>query len=359
MDFQPTEEPTQASPPPEKDGINRGLLKNTRLVGLAAFFIGLLFGWIIIGWYVNPVEWVDASPEYLRQDVKEDYLRMVIDSFAISGDVPRAVSRIDSLGESADPLMATVVANPGNQVHRNAVQTLQPHLGQSGGIATTAVPEGEVGAVPVEEAPQSSTGTLLLYACGIKLILSFFLVVIYFIRKRTKGPMEVTPAMRAQQITRDAETQKTNYDSAGTSPPVAQWMTTYIIGDDLFDDSFSIDTAAGEFMGECGVGIADSVGVGEPKRVSAFEVWLFDKNDIQTITKVIMSDHIFNDESTRARMASKGEPIQATTGFEVVLETATLQMVVRIVDMVYGAGALPENSFFERVTLELAVWTKN
>ncbi|MDH5607385.1 MAG: hypothetical protein OEY93_10920, partial [Anaerolineae bacterium] len=58
------------------------------------------------------------------------------------------------------------------------------------------------------------------------------------------------------------------------------------------------------------------------------------------------------------RLAAKGEPIQAVTGYEIVLETATLQMVVRIVDMAYGDGAMPERSFFERVTLELAVWSK-
>jgi hypothetical protein len=40
------------------------------------------------------------------------------------------------------------------------------------------------------------------------------------------------------------------------------------------------------------------------------------------------------------------------------LETASLQMVVRVVDMQYGEGPLPENSFFERATLELAIWAK-
>jgi hypothetical protein len=43
--------------------------------------------------------------------------------------------------------------------------------------------------------------------------------------------------------------------------------------------------------GECGVGISETIGVGDPKKVTAFEVWLFDKNDIQTVTKVLMSAH--------------------------------------------------------------------
>jgi hypothetical protein len=129
-------------------------------------------------------------------------------------------------------------------------------------------------------------------------------------------------------------------------------------GDDLFDDSFSIDSPAGEFLGECGVGIADTIGVGDPKRVSAFEIWLFDKNDIQTVTKVVMSSHIYADEANRQRLAAKGEPVFAEPGNQVVLETATLQLVARVVDMAYGQAALPANSFFERITLELVVWPK-
>jgi hypothetical protein len=41
------------------------------------------------------------------------------------------------------------------------------------------------------------------------------------------------------------------------------------------------------------------------------------------------------------------------------LGTATLRLVARVVDMNYGSGALPPNSFFERVTLELAIWQIN
>jgi len=90
--------------------------------------------------------------------------------------------------------------------------------------------------------------------------------------------------------------------------PVAHFMTSYIIGDDLYDDSFSIDAPNGTFLGECGVGISDTIGVGDPKKVTAFEVWLFDKNDIQTVTKVLMSTHAMNDAAIKQRLASKGEP---------------------------------------------------
>ena len=73
-----------------------------------------------------------------------------------------------------------------------------------------------------------------------------------------------------------------------TNESIAQFMTSYNLGDDLYDDTFSIDASNGEFLGECGAGISDTIGVGDPKNISSFEVWLFDKNDIQTVTKVII-----------------------------------------------------------------------
>ena len=45
-------------------------------------------------------------------------------------------------------------------------------------------------------------------------------------------------------------------------------------------------------------------------------------------------------------------------GKKVTLETAALQLVATVTDMEYGQGALPENSYFERLTLEIAVWPK-
>jgi len=164
------------------------------------------------------------------------------------------------------------------------------------------------------------------------------------------------PANQSRELTNQSD--MTDYSTMGAEQPIAQFMTTYVLGDDLFDDSFSIDSPSGEFLGECGIGISETIGVGEPKKVTAFEVWLFDKNDIQTVTKVLMSSHAFNDSATFQRLQAKGEPFLVERGKQVVLETAALQLVATASDMAYGQGALPENSYFERLTLEIAVWPK-
>jgi hypothetical protein len=72
----------------------------------------------------------------------------------------------------------------------------------------------------------------------------------------------------------------------------------------------------------------------------------------------MMTQHAFDDASVRAKLESKGELILMEPGKQVVLETATLQLVAMMADLQYGEGALPPQSFVERLSLELAVWPK-
>jgi hypothetical protein len=292
----------------------------------------------VIGWGIWPVNWTDAAPQHLRADAREDYLRMAIANFSQTLNAEVAMKRWNELGPTAADTLAAIEANPAGQ-NPASIEAFK---------ATVTSLEGA-------QAEEGGGGPNFLWAaCLVTLLLGAALVGIYLFRSRG-GPGE-TPA--SQAITVSRETERTDYESMGEQPPLGQFMTTYMLGDDLFDDSFSVDSPAGEFLGECGVGIAETIGVGDPKRVSAYEVWLFDKNDIQTVTKVLMSDYAYNDQTTRERLATKGEPILASPGSSIVLETATLRLVARVVDMSYGEGAMPENSHFDRLTLELAVWNK-
>lgn len=314
-------------------------MKNPTATAIGGLVVGVLLGWLLLGWVVFPVEWTDASPADLRPDLQEEYLRMAIDSYAVHQNAAMALDRYESLGEDADAVLAAVAENPGAQA---------PALSAFTAVVQAGEPVGEE--TPAPGVAGTTTRTLLLWMCGITLVLAAALGVVFFLRRQGEG---------FPRMDREAEVYEGEPGMPGEEAPLAQFMTTYMLGDDLFDDSFSIDSPAGEFLGECGVGIAEPIGVGEPKRVSAFELWLFDKNDIQTVTKVLMSAHAYNDETAHQRLAAKGEPVLAEPGKEITLETATLDLVARVVDMSYGEGALPDQSFFERITLELAVWEKS
>lgn len=335
------------------DGPLSGLFSKPLNIAIFGFIAGVLFGWIILGWWVWPVEWQNASAQELREDLQIDYMRMVIDSYNLRTDMPLAEQRIKELGDAAPTILNILAQNTDDNLSQAALRTFQQIYSSGGGINTDD-PADET--TPADPAGEETANSFPWGACLVLGGIAAALIGLYFLRGKSRGPVEKTAAMRAQEFTRQAA--QTDYEALGEERPITQYMTTYLVGDDLYDDSFSIDSSNGEFMGECGVGIADTIGVGEPKRVSAFEVWLFDKNDIQTVTKVLMSSHIYNDESGHNRLAAKGEPFLANPGAEVILETATLQMVVRVMDMAYGGGALPENSFFDRLTLELAVWEK-
>jgi hypothetical protein len=327
------------------------------MVGAAAV-AGLLLG-VLYAWVINPVEWIDGAPVNLGEDYQTDYMSAAIDSYSVNRDVDLAVSRYQSLGEAAPTILAGLQADPG-EVNPAAVDDF---------AATVSLYEVPAGTTPTSGTarPTSSVARYLLPACGVTLVLGLLLAGVILIRGRSarRGPRAMpesdlaTPPGLETEPQAEGPAPRQAARAAGLDrPPLATFRTTYTLGDDLYDDSFSIESGNGDFLGECGVGIGDLIGVGDPKKVSAFEVWLFDKNDIQTVTKVLMSRYAFQDEATRTRMAAKGDPILGEPGAVVVLETASLQVEARIVDQTYGGGALPAESFFERMTIELRAASK-
>ena len=324
-------------------------LKNPVNAAITALVIGVLLG-LFWGYQVDPVVWRDTAPELLNANYKNGYVRMTIDSLVVNSDPNLAVERWKHIGPDAQKILAEIKANPGAQSQKSidAFELL---------VNTVAPPEAN----PVTDPPEEKGMSPAVKYGLIALALILFAVVGYFVMRLLRPSIakggEATPAQKAAQISQSA--QQTDYSELGLATPITQSMTTYVLGDDLYDESFSIESQAGEFMGEYGVGISDSIGVGDPKKVSALEIWLFDKNDIKTATKVIMSEHAYNDPAIRQRLEAKGELVVIQNQNPVRLETETLQLLVTVADLEYGTGPLPPNSYFDRTTLELAIWPKN
>ncbi len=333
----------------------REYAKRPLVVGIASFVVGLIIGLVVLGWGLWPVQWYDASPENLHPGYQEMWLRMAIISYGATGDAATAKVEYDALGAAAADTLARVKANPGG-IDPNYITQFEAAVSALAQVPTSTAAPGTPTATPAKTG-RSNLTTLLIVMCVVTLLVGAAIVV-YFVlqgRKRIGAPETVAPLPTSEAQT---PIEWANYPTPGEQAPMAQFMASYKAGDDLFDDSFSIDSPSGEFLGECGVGISETVGVGVPKKVTAFEVWLFDKNDIQTVTKVLMSAHAFNDPTIRQKLEAKGEPFQAKSGGQTILETATLRLVARVVDMAYGQGALPENSYFDSLVLELAIWQK-
>lgn len=319
--------------------LNRNRLILAGLVGLlVGITIGLLYGYII-----NPVDWVDASMEIARADLQEDYLRMAIDSYKLYFDKSEAFDRWQELGVAGPEVLARVIASPGTQ-GLDAINNYKESVIVLDAVSQSyACPEVKVG--------EDNNLCVFLWLGTV----TFGGALGIFIYYRTREPVLRRATHRKLRQKRKDSEEVTPFITDDANPPLVHSMTTFVLGDDLFDESFSIDTTAGEFLGECGIGIVNTIGDGSPKKVNAFDVWLFDKNEINTKSIVLMSEQAYGDDILRTQIETKGSPIMADIGGEITLETTHLMMRVRVVDMLCEEGDPHKCEYFQRLTLELLI----
>jgi hypothetical protein len=314
-----------------------------------AFVVGWAIGLFVFGWGIWPVEYSGAGPQDLLKSNQDKYLIALADLYARDGNQARVTEVLGVWPEADIAICQVAQENPASQLQLNALAAVQ------NGVGCTPV-DGAAAATPVGGGGGDEGGGIGNFVLVCLLGLLLILVVggiMYLMRQRGSAGQTQAPAEMptAAPVMEDGGSQQVT--------PIARFQTMFARGHDTYDDSFSIENGDGDFLGECGVGLSETIGADTPKNVSAFEVWLFDKNDIRTVTKVIMSDHAFFDDAIKAKLASKGEQVLARPGETIVLETASLIVNAEITEMEYGTGSLPPQSFFERFTVELSAWSKD
>jgi len=76
-------------------GTLRRLVSSRRLQLGAVFLAGLIIGWLILGWWVWPVQWTNAMPWHLQPAYQERYVRLVAEAFWYSSDVRQAQEALE------------------------------------------------------------------------------------------------------------------------------------------------------------------------------------------------------------------------------------------------------------------------
>jgi hypothetical protein len=326
-----------------------------------ALIVGVILGLIFARLFVD-VELVNTTPASLRSELRGDYLLWVSRNYESESLADPEWARHKLLGaDYADAKRSKKIQRDIDQLSTALEELAQacdrPEVTHCSAEDGTRL--RNLSADVKNISPASSKPTLLSSIMPVCLVLFIVLALLglLFIAFRWWRGRQEEREVRESIAERVRPVEPiTAWGVEGA--PLAQFPTTYALGDDHFDPSFSIELENGEFMGECGVGISETLGVGTPSKVTAFEVWLFDKSDIRTVTKVVMSEYAFGDEALRAKLAPKGEPMLAQDGAEVMLETKTLRVRARVVEAEYGIGNLPQNSFFERLSIDLAAWVK-
>jgi hypothetical protein len=136
----------------------------------------------------------------------------------------------------------------------------------------------------------------------------------------------------------------------------AHFETAYQLGDEAYDVSYSVESATGEFLGECGVSALERAETGAPGRFTAFDLWLFDKLDSRTETKVLMSERAAADETLQAKLADRRELVVTEKGKVVTLETENLYLYATITDLEYEPGS--ESGVFAKLATKLEIVPK-
>ena len=338
------------------------------LVLLGTLALGLLIGWFLFGWVIAPVVYTDATPSRLSSQYQEVLLSYAADSY-VGGYTPiEEVAK--RLGEGWTK--AQVISRIDRMLTTGRAGADRLFRLKSGLVSF----QGEVGpALAPRGTEPAGSNSISLIALVLVAIVAFGVLVVSRIRSDLVRP--AAAATHAPPPPAAADPPPVNPPAgraaSGARPvdkpawagedrkPLARYSTSYVLGDDRYDISFSIETGTGDFLGECGVGIGQTVSSGAPSKVTALEVWLFDKNDIRTLTKVLMSEYCFNDGERKTQLAPRGEAVLMRAGDVFALQTQTLRVDARIVDLVYGPASSADNlgaaAYFQRVDIELAAWT--
>ncbi|HEY3291661.1 MAG TPA: hypothetical protein VGK87_16130 [Anaerolineae bacterium] len=134
--------------------------------------------------------------------------------------------------------------------------------------------------------------------------------------------------------------------------------TIYRNGDDHYDVDFPISGPLGELIGECGASIADRIGLDSPARVSALALWVFDKTDFQSTTKILFTHHAYFDTVTRAKLKARGDAVEAIDGGVVEILTSLLRVEIQVSDMVLNSDNNPAQGYFQSVSLTFRVFKR-
>ena len=304
--------------------------------------VGLIVGLPILGWWVFPVEWYDADPFDLRQQHQEAYINMLADSYTLNTNVALARQRVEGwdtedLGQVIGQLKAKT--SDGAQIQR------LDNLAAALGVRAEAVTSEPAAQATTLQALIQRLLPILGVVLAAVLVIAGVVVGIPLLRER-RPEEPAKPDKRPSTARKAAKPED-------IGEPLGRFIASYTLGQDSYDQSHSIESPTSEFLGECGMGISEIVSAGPPASVAAFEVWLFDKNDIRTVTKVLMSKYAYDDDALRAKLAPKGEAILVEPGKTIVLETATLRVDAEISEMGYDEAATPSQSYFTKLTLSL------
>lgn len=316
---------------------------------LLAFAVGSLFGLVVLGWGIYPVNWTDASALQLRPDLQNDYLRMAIESFLYRQDNGLAAFRWQMLGENAYPVYKTVSAQPQNlkplDITRFYNVVSQPDA------APQSLPSRLFPAQYCENVSSTShplaPGLIFVTAFSTLLSCGLFYVIFFRPHKNPRKKERLSATAGGEVV-----------DESKLPAPIGSYAATFAIGGEGYDSSFSINTAAGRFMGDCGVNAFACTTIGDAKMPDGYLFWVYDRMERQMAGIVLATPRAFRNGAVRTKLEESGEVIMMEPEQVVYVRTVYLQIAIKINSLMYGDGSYPKGTV-QRVDFCINAWMLN
>jgi hypothetical protein len=333
------------------------------LIALVILVMGLILG-LVIGW-----ETVSFKPS-------SDDVLAAADSYAINNDLPLANNRLASLSKTEKASIFASLISRASANNRSLEAQNLTSLAQAMGVNVSPTglgpaPTPASGTPPLQGTPTPSVAGSGLSGMLIPIALIFIVFVLVvvagliFVLRVLPGlqgrrePRAATSAGASTQIQWEERVVPTAQPGAAAGG-LGHFVPQYTLGNDNYDTSYSLETPRGEFLGECGMGISETIGEGKPDKVTAFDLWLFDKADVRTVTQILMSEYAYNDQTLRTKLSSKGDAVLAEKGKNIQLETQSLSISAQIVELIYATNPnYPPNSHFQKLIVEIVPMIKD
>ena len=86
-------------------------MKSTRWILIfTALILGIGAG-LLYGWVIDPIEFIDLTPDTLRADYKTDYVLMTAEAYRVEQDPGTAARRLAIFGAQSPSAIATEALN--------------------------------------------------------------------------------------------------------------------------------------------------------------------------------------------------------------------------------------------------------
>jgi hypothetical protein len=266
------------------------------LVLLIVLVISAALGYL---WAITSVQIVDTGIWQLRPEYQGVYVQAVADAYAGDNDRGAAVQRLSYLCqenggiETAFAQAETVYNDPQRAANLDALRNVLGEVQASteaGVCKTNAANFGVPNILPLALLVLMG---LVIVGAGVMRIISASEEGVGTAgavpgtgervrptlpglgRKKPDQAGETLRSAAARGAALSAQVEKTDYTAQGTEPPVVQFMTTYLHGDDHTTTHSVLKRRAASSWASAGWYLRLSST--DAKNVTAFEVWLFDK----------------------------------------------------------------------------------